>query len=236
MKSPNHPITISLNVENSIFAVNIENFSKKFNEGLLLVASAMQKDILRFKFEKDRHRKLISALLLRYMVKNFLHISNYSVSTNSHGKPSIDNYLDFQFNISHSGNRVVAAVSDKPLGIDIELISDLDDFMDIAKRFYSAEEYLFLLECEESSRLDLFYSIWTKKESLIKAVGKGLSLPLNSFTVPFKPDGLIENNGKCWSLFIPEIGDDHYKISICFSSNQQLFAPVKYLTLDQLVN
>ena len=220
---------------NSIFAVNIEKFAVQFDAGLCLVKPEIQQDILRFKQEKDRHRKLVSSLLLRFFLKNFLNLSEYSVSKNKYGKPYLKAYPDFHFNMSHSGNWVVGSVSDKPLGIDIERISTFHDFMGIAKRFYSEKEYAFLLEHDEKLRLEIFYDIWTKKESLIKAVGKGLSIPLKSFTVPIKSDGLIEYNGVCWSVYIPEFWDEHYKISICFSSDKRLFAPVKYFALNELV-
>jgi 4'-phosphopantetheinyl transferase len=221
---------------NFIFAVNIENFSEVFKEGLHLVLPLIQQDVLRFKFEKDRHRKLVSVLLLRFLIKNFLNLYTYNVSTNAFGKPYLKSHPGFQFNLSHSGNWVVAAISDKPLGIDVEQISVLNDFMDIAKRFYSEKEYAFLIECEEKIRLSLFYDIWTKKESLIKAIGKGLSIPLKSFTVPFVSNGSVDYKGNNWSLCSLAFNDKDYKVSICFFSEQQFFAPFKNITLDELVN
>ena len=167
-------------------------------------------------------------------LKNLLDLSAYSVSTNSYGKPYLSYYPDFQYNISHSGNWVVAAVSDKSLGIDVEQIRDLDDFMDIAKRFYSEKEYVFLLEGEETTRLASFYDIWTKKESLIKAIGEGLSIPLQSFTVPFTSGGKIDYKGNSWRICIPEFCDEHYKISICSSYKKLPFAAITYIKLDEL--
>ena len=222
-------------MKNSIFAVNIKNFAETFKEGLRLIVPAAQQDVMRFKFEKDRHRKLVSALLLRLFVKNFLNLSEYSVSKNKYGKPYLNDYPNFHFNLSHSGNWVVGAVSDKPLGIDIEQIHQINDFMDIAKRFFSEKEYTFLVECEEKSKIALFYDIWTKKESLIKAVGKGLSIPLRSFTVPFNTTGIVDYNGAEWNVISPVFNDESYKISLCFSPIKQAYAEVKNIVQNELV-
>ena len=220
-------------MKNSIFAVNIENFAGHFKDGLSLVEPAIQQDILRFRQEKDRHRKLISSLLLRFFVRNFLNLSKYCVSKNKFGKPYLQDYPDFHFNLSHSGNWVIGAVSDTPLGVDVEKVSTFHDYMGIAKRFYSEKEYSFLLGHDEKSRIEIFYDIWTKKESLIKAVGDGLSIPLKSFNVPLNADGMIKYNEVEWNVSTPAFNDEHYKLAICFSSNEAV--TVKYIIVNELV-
>jgi 4'-phosphopantetheinyl transferase len=266
MKSLNHQITKSSNETNTIFAVNIENLAELFDDGLCLIKPAMQQDVLRFRQKKDKHRKLVSSLLLRFLIKNFLNLPEYNLSIDSFGKPHLQYYPDFQFNMSHSGDWVVGAVSDKPLGIDIELIRELNDFiqdptdcskldqqilshseqksfrnknrfayMDIAKRFYSEKEYAFLMKCEEKSRLVMFYDIWTKKESLIKAVGKGLSIPLKSFTVPLESHGRVLYKGNVWRVHSLVFDDKCYKMSLCLLSTRQLFSSVRYVALNELI-
>ncbi|MDR1059826.1 MAG: 4'-phosphopantetheinyl transferase superfamily protein, partial [Clostridiales bacterium] len=87
------------------------------------------------------------------------------------------------FNISHSGRHVVCALCDAPVGIDVEIVRPID--MNIANRFFSADERgrLFSEPADGHGRLELFYSIWTRKESFIKMTGEGLSRPLGSFSV-----------------------------------------------------
>ena len=55
--------------------------------------------------------------------------------------------------------------------------------MDIAKRYFHITEFNALLDCDPSVRLSRFFDLWTLKESYIKAVGKGLHLPLDSFAL-----------------------------------------------------
>ena len=235
MKLRNHNIDKSLDELNSIYAVNIDSFSDFFDKWLYLVEPTVRHDILLYKQEKDRHRKLASFLLSRFLAKKFLGITKYNISTNPFGKPFFKDYPNFCYNLSHSGKWVVAAVSDKSIGIDVEMIHTLNDFLDIAKRFYSTVEYNSLLECQENSRLDLFYNIWTKKESMIKAIGKGLSIPLSSFNVPLGAKGNIDYEGHRWWIYTPSFIDADYKISFCTYENKEIFSPVKYIALNTLL-
>ena len=220
---------------NYIFAVNIDGLEETFENALKLVSKNRQQEVLCFRQEKDRQRKLISVLLLRYLAKEYLNISDYTVSTNSFGKPFLEDHLEFQFNVSHSGNWVAAAVANKPVGIDVELINETKDFMEIAKRFYSEEEYVHLAkEPNDTSKLASFYDIWTKKESLIKAVGKGLSIPLKSFTVPFKEEGIVRYNDFNWNIKVPEFCDKKYKLAICLSEKLSSIL-IKYLSIKDLL-
>ncbi len=68
-----------------------------------------------------------------------------------------------------------------PVGVDIEKIRPID--FAIAERFFTASEYRLLMDTAEQERLQLFYTLWTLKESYIKFVGKGLSIPLDSFAI-----------------------------------------------------
>ena len=109
-------------------------------------------------------------------------------SVNEYGKPSVSNYPDIHFNISYSENYVVCAVSDSPIGIDIEAIRPRS--MKIAERFFTKNEYSYIvgiqpidIQQHKIRELYRFYEIWTKKESYLKLLGKGLSVPLSSFSV-----------------------------------------------------
>lgn len=97
-----------------------------------------------------------------------------------YGKPYLLNYRDFQFNISHTKNALVVAVSDKSVGIDIEKIKAVD--FKIAERFFVHEELSYIIENKDLQN-KRFFEVWTKKEAYIKCIGKGLSIPLNQFNV-----------------------------------------------------
>lgn len=96
---------------------------------------------------------------------------------NEHGKPITDG---MEFNLSHSGDIAVCAVSDKPIGIDIEALREIRP--DAAKRFASAEELEYI--GNDPRRL---FEIWTLKEAYFKCVGTGIGSDIKSVT--FTVDG-----------------------------------------------
>ena len=96
-------------------------------------------------------------------------------------------------NLSHSANLIACAISAAGrIGIDLEKVRPLQDLDGIATRFFSAPEYRLITLAEASEKLGLFYTIWTLKESFIKAVGKGLSMPLDNFWFKLPGGTLLE--------------------------------------------
>ncbi|MBN1103365.1 MAG: 4'-phosphopantetheinyl transferase superfamily protein [Deltaproteobacteria bacterium] len=134
-----------------------------------------QGEILRFRRWQDRHARLFSRLILMEGLKKYGcgPETLREISSTAYGRPFLRGPVDF--NISHSEEYVVCAVSDRGrVGIDIEQIRPvaLEDF----KRVLRPEEWR---EIERSERLDeRFFTYWTIKESVIKAHGQGLSTPL----------------------------------------------------------
>ena len=97
------------------------------------------------------------------------------------GKPALAGQEGIYFNLSHSGRYAAVIFADTQAGIDIEQIKEAR--IKVARRFFMQEETEALLR-EEPQRQDvLFAELWSRKESCIKAVGAGMSLPLDSFSV-----------------------------------------------------
>ncbi|WP_374172919.1 4'-phosphopantetheinyl transferase superfamily protein [Flavobacterium tructae] len=84
-----------------------------------------------------------------------------------------------QFNISHSGNIVVCVISDREVGIDIEILKEMD-IEDFKSQMTATEWRKMLLSTDLKTS---FFSYWTQKESVMKALGMGLFLPLSSFEI-----------------------------------------------------
>jgi len=154
-----------------------------FNRFLSLVSDVKKERILRYRMYEDAQRSLLGDILARYAICKRLGIRNHDLvfGTNEYGKPILTIPGGVHFNISHSENWVVCAADNNQVGIDVEVIKPVN--INIAESFFSKYEYLALLNQPEETQLKYFYMIWTLKESYIKAEGKGLSIPLNSFTV-----------------------------------------------------
>jgi 4'-phosphopantetheinyl transferase len=106
--------------------------------------------------------------------------------TGPQGKPflAVSGEMDLQFNLSHSENlALVAVTTGQAVGIDLELKKGDLDLLGTARTCFADRE-LARLEAEaEAIRSDVFYSYWTCKEAYIKARGGGLSIPLKAFAI-----------------------------------------------------
>ncbi len=151
-----------------------------FKRLISFVSINKYEQIKRFHFDIDRKLSLYSEILVRTIAYKELNILNREIifCRNKYGKPYLKSYPDFHFNLSHTRNAIIVAISDKPIGIDIEKIRVAD--VKIARRFFTESEVAYI----KKARIDMdkrFYEVWTKKEAYIKFMGKGFSIPLNSF-------------------------------------------------------
>jgi 4'-phosphopantetheinyl transferase len=93
------------------------------------------------------------------------------------------------FNASNSGVFALYAIAlRRQLGVDIERVRHIPDAISIARGYFAPTEWQVLQRCPSSQRDTAFFRCWTAKEAYVKALGLGLSLPLDSFAVEFGPD------------------------------------------------
>ncbi|MBW3569480.1 MAG: 4'-phosphopantetheinyl transferase superfamily protein [Gemmatimonadetes bacterium] len=109
----------------------------------------------------------------------------------SHGKLELNGAaaaLGIRFNVSNSGDLALYALTRRrEIGVDLERLKPMPDGGDIARRFFSAPENEVFATVSEDERDLAFFLCWTRKEAYIKAVGEGLSMPLDCFDVAFAP-------------------------------------------------
>jgi 4'-phosphopantetheinyl transferase len=107
-----------------------------------------------------------------------------SFAVGPQGKPSLAKIdCPFFFNLSHSEDLAVLAISEATLGVDIERIGGLHE--GVAEAFFSADENRALAAMPSEDRVRAFYRCWTAKEAVLKALGTGLLSEGKSFTVGF---------------------------------------------------
>jgi len=124
---------------------------------------------------------------LRLLLSAYLETDPRSLQlvANMYGKPSLllPN-CRLRFNMSHSGGITVIAVClGADLGVDVEAIRPLLEWEEIAASHFSPDERESIQNEQPDTQLDAFFRCWTRKEALIKAIGMGLSIPLDSFSV-----------------------------------------------------
>ncbi len=105
------------------------------------------------------------------------------------GKPFLLNSTsEIHFNISHSGGFMVAAVClNSPIGVDIEKRDPRFRAMEIAERFFCDSEREQIARLDGDARLEAFFQIWTAKEAILKATGRGFGLELTKVEVALSP-------------------------------------------------
>lgn len=155
-----------------------------------------------YRFPRDRFLSMGAGL---YM--GLIEHGHGAISIGSDGKPRADG---LEFNASHSGCYVAFACSEHAVGVDIEAIGSN---MDIARKVTTPDEYDDLMSCvDPRAREDLFCRMWTAKESYMKALGKGMGLPPETFRVLHGTDIASPSN----DLAITELSPPHgYRVSVC---------------------
>lgn len=151
-------------------------------------------------------KKEESAKLRDYVLKEFFGVEGKIVK-NENGKPYIEG-SPYHFNITHSHEMVMLAVSDKPIGIDVERIEERD-YKKFSKRFFSEEEQ------SRVNGLLSFYVLWTKKESFVKYLGGSVAdVCETEFT------DKIRFKGEEQSVFSVSEKMDDYVFSVCSEESE----------------
>lgn len=158
----------------------------------------------RFVFAADSRRFTTSRAFLRLILSRYLHADPRSLSfvKGEHGKPRLavdPGAAPCHFNVSHSGSFGLAAVAwQREVGVDIEWTGRAVRHLEVARRVFTRAELRQLEELPEAERALAFFTGWTRKEAVVKALGTGISQPLDSFAVsllPGEPSALDAGTG-----------------------------------------
>jgi len=147
----------------------------------------------RFRFPSNHDEFIVSRGTLRLLLGRYLNCSPAELrfTYSQYGRPQLDDFRlgeRVEFNISHSGDVVVLAfASCRRIGIDIEQIRTDFSTAEIAERFFSFAEREALRALPVEQQHAAFFTCWTRKEAFIKALGEGLSHPLDQFDVSLTP-------------------------------------------------
>jgi len=135
------------------------------------------------------------------------------ITNGPHGKPELAQEFsseDLRFNTSHSEDVAVYAFSHgREIGIDVEAVRLLSDFDDVAAHCFSSSENAAYHDLDEQDKPQGFFNCWTRKEAFVKALGEGLSHPLDNFDVTLAPGkvpeilrvGNVAGDSCGWKLF-----------------------------------
>ena len=129
--------------------------------------------ISRQKIQKKADAMLMGEIIAKKALSEFSgeDIKNIRFKYNENGKPYLSGRNDIFFNISHSEDYIAVAISDEPVGIDIEKIKPVN--LSVIKRVLNPEELKVIEKAEDDD--SEFIKLWTKKEAVIKLYGKAMA-------------------------------------------------------------
>lgn len=172
----------------------------------------------RFRFARLQRHFIASRGFLRYVLARYLGVrpEELRFSYNDYGKPGLVGEQSLQFNMSHSHEvGLVAVTRDAAVGVDVEHIRADFASEEIATRFFSRLEVETFSSLPREEKVAAFFRCWARKEAYIKAIGKGLSQPLDAFDVtlaPADPAALLragEEDKLQWSMSDIDVGSDY---------------------------
>ncbi|HLT33962.1 MAG TPA: 4'-phosphopantetheinyl transferase superfamily protein [Aquaticitalea sp.] len=137
----------------------------------------------KYRHTHDRNRFITCRSLLKYLMakETGLEVSQIHFEKNSSHKPYFPLDRSIFFNIAHAGNYAIIAISKYELGVDVEFMDPNFDFNEIISTVFNDKEIAFIANSKDKRYW--FYKFWTRKEAIVKAVGKGIDDELHKIPV-----------------------------------------------------
>ncbi|MDP5158915.1 MAG: 4'-phosphopantetheinyl transferase superfamily protein [Flaviramulus sp.] len=185
----------------------------------------------RYHKEKDKSRFIICRSLLKVVlsIHTQANISEINLDYHKNKKPYLSSHPSTYFNVSHSQDYGLIAISNSLVGIDIEFINPDYDFMNGLEFICNFEELTFIKNAHDKKHA--FYSLWTRKESFVKAIGKGIDddfYNISSLVGLHPLDTSILETNKNWNIQGFEINRNYmgaiaYEENSTFSDNLKAY-------------
>lgn len=201
------------------------------------VSDETRRKVERFRRREDGCRTAVGELLARFMLSACCSVDAGAIVIvrDSFGKPFWSGKRECHFSVSHSGRWVVVAVDSRHVGIDIERIGPVEAGLE--KTCFSDAECRKWHSLDDERRERFFFELWTAKESYIKMAGRGLDLPLASFTIELGPGReahLVSHAEGCPpAVFRSYDIDGDYCLTLC-AAHAVFPSGIKMVTVDEL--
>ncbi|PWN68632.1 4-phosphopantetheinyl transferase [Chryseobacterium phosphatilyticum] len=204
--------------------INEERHQAILDQYLDTFSEDFRSHILNYRRWQDAQLSLSGRILLQHGLKTYFHISEPDIRVSPNKKPYLRGNPVY-FNISHSRDRVVCAIAEFPIGIDIEFLDRTINYYDF--QFQMTKGEFEQIEHAED-KIKSFFNYWTRKEAVIKAHGDGMMIPLDTFEILNDECTIMEKNFFIKDLFL----DENYQC--CIASDDKniknvvpFFVPVK---------
>lgn len=205
----------------------------------------------RFHFLHDQQSYIAAHAVARALLTRWTShdASAWRFTIGEFGKPEVISPPDFhglRINLSHTRGMVAAALTrQNDIGVDVEWLERKCDIHGLASQVFAAEEQTLLQNTPDDQKSDVFFALWTLKESYIKAIGKGLSQPLNDFYFDLDPAAIHfktapahrdKSNPATWKFHHACLNDRHrFALAVHHQDPSKLAVHVTAAPLDWIV-
>lgn len=207
-----------------IYQIYLPNYSVIVNSLTCLLDLEEINSVNRYYKEADKNRFIICRSILKYLLSMHarMDVEHVKIDYLANKKPYLPSHPSLFFNVSHSENYALIAIANRPIGIDIEYINENFNFTPLLHDIFNDTEVSFIKKSQDKRHA--FYSLWTRKEAFVKALGKGID---DDFLKTPSLDGLhylntsdVEAN-KNWNIQGFEI-TDHYLGALAYEETTPL--------------
>lgn len=224
-----------------IYSIFMPNFIDYKAEFLKFLNTKELNRAERFHKEVDKDRFIIYKSIIKLILATYTQLDVKDIKHDYHfnKKPYLASHPWLNFNVSHSKDYAIIAISRVKVGIDIEYMNEDKEYTDLLIDVFSTDEILNIKNAADQK--NAFYTLWTRKEAFVKALGKGIDDDFNyipSLNGHHKIDSTILKNNKNWQVCSFHLADN-YSSAICFeglpSINKNLIVHTLPSTMKELL-
>ncbi|MFX0547819.1 4'-phosphopantetheinyl transferase family protein [Hathewaya histolytica] len=206
-----------------LYVMNVKGLDLNDSRNFSMISEERKEKVENYLHDNDKKLSLGAGLLLNYGLKRRIEGIDLPINfkRNKNGKIQLWNYPSVYVNLSHSQEYAVCAVSSCEIGVDIERCdSRISNCLELAKQYFHPREYEDILHTPLEQQRGRFFEFWVLKECYLKAIGRGLYEPLNSFFIKLDSKITIcqQLNKKTYSFQLFPNYMDSYKLAVCAES------------------
>ena len=176
----------------SVFDASVFENEEEFNKAYSEVSESRRKRVDSCRLQKDKRLSLAAGVLLERELRK-LGVEPGEIKYGEKGKLYLPD-TNIHFNLSHSGDLAACAIFGREVGIDIQTISEVSG--SLVKKVTTGREYELLHALKKTERPEMFFRIWTIKESYLKFLGEGLGIAMSRLYVSFGEKISIRQDGE----------------------------------------
>ena len=157
-----------------LYKIKLSKFQESVSSLIELLSPFEKNRANRYHFSKDKNRFIICRTVLKFLLakQTGLDVNKIVLDKYSNKKPYLSSHPSVFFNVTHAGDYAIIAIANSSIGVDIEYVNKDFDYNEILPSVFNKSEIDEVFNSNDIQRT--FYKLWTRKEAIVKATGKGI--------------------------------------------------------------